>query len=182
MAHQLIFTRRFSMAHRLISGASPKCAVPHGHNEYVRVKIENATFKPLDHKANLIELFENIKKTWHHFIDNHIDHAFQLSNVDPLINFFVQHEQEKIARLVITPGDPSTEMLCCCLMSKLQRFLSQENKNLHCVHLEVEETPTNKVSLIGYQAYKEHLPQEGEGNFWWNRTDYSINDLDAIVD
>ena len=34
----LIFSRRYSMAHRLLSGGSPKCAVPHGHNETVTVK------------------------------------------------------------------------------------------------------------------------------------------------
>ena len=36
----LIFSRRYSMAHRLLSGGSPKCAVPHGHNETVTVKLK----------------------------------------------------------------------------------------------------------------------------------------------
>ena len=34
------FTRRFSMAHRLIADAGSKCAVPHGHNEFVTVTLE----------------------------------------------------------------------------------------------------------------------------------------------
>ena len=36
----LVFTRRYSMAHRLMADARSKCAVPHGHNELVTVKLQ----------------------------------------------------------------------------------------------------------------------------------------------
>jgi len=34
---KLVFSRRFAMGHRLIAGGSPKCALPHGHNEIIKV-------------------------------------------------------------------------------------------------------------------------------------------------
>ena len=35
----LEFTRRYAMAHRLLATKSPKCAIPHGHNEFVTVRL-----------------------------------------------------------------------------------------------------------------------------------------------
>ncbi|MCI1440649.1 MAG: 6-carboxytetrahydropterin synthase, partial [Acetobacter peroxydans] len=45
---ELVFTRRFSMGHRLIHGASESCAVPHGHNELVTVRLTATTPARLD--------------------------------------------------------------------------------------------------------------------------------------
>ena len=53
------FTRRFSMAHRLIADAGSKCAVPHGHNEFVKVTLEptaEIAFGQSNHAAS----FENL--------------------------------------------------------------------------------------------------------------------------
>ena len=36
----LEFTRRYAMAHRLLATKSAKCAIPHGHNEFVTVRLE----------------------------------------------------------------------------------------------------------------------------------------------
>lgn len=174
MSFNLIFERRFSMAHRLISGYSEKCSVPHGHNEYVKVYLAADEEKNLDHNINMIQLFETAKKKWHFFIDNHIDHAFQLSDKDPMIDFFEKQEPHKKNRIIITPGDPTTEMMCCCLMAKLQTFLESEKTNLSCVKIELLETPTNRVSLEGKYSYQKNLP---DGDYWWNRNDFSINDL-----
>ena len=112
------------MAHRLISGASVKCSVPHGHNEFIRVFLQSSSsaFR-LDGKENMVMLFEDIKRQWHFFIDNHVDHAFQMNESDPLLKFFEKEEPAKLSRLLLTPGDPTTEMLCACLMSKMQAFL-----------------------------------------------------------
>lgn len=177
MSFNLIFERRFSMAHRLISGSSEKCSVPHGHNEYVKVFLSANENKNLDQNVNMIQLFEKAKEKWHFFIDNHIDHAFQVSDKDPLISFFKENEPKTYDRLVVTPGDPTTEIMCCCLMSKIQTFLENEKTNLSCVKIELLETPTNMVSLQGKYSYRSDLP---DGDYWWNRNDYSINDLKQL--
>ena len=44
---------------------------------------------------------------------------------------------------------------------------------LRCVHLSIEETPTNTVNFEGNPA--DWLPVGASG--WWQRADASINDL-----
>ena len=44
----LVFSRRFAMAHRLLADASAKCAIPHGHNEVVTVRLVATRPLPLD--------------------------------------------------------------------------------------------------------------------------------------
>jgi 6-pyruvoyltetrahydropterin/6-carboxytetrahydropterin synthase len=36
----LVFSRRYAMAHRLPSGGSEPCGVPHGHDEIVTVTLQ----------------------------------------------------------------------------------------------------------------------------------------------
>ncbi|MEJ1936503.1 6-carboxytetrahydropterin synthase, partial [Nostoc sp. NIES-2111] len=57
----LVFSRRYSMAHRLIAGLSEKCAVPHGHNEIVTVTLRAVTPARLDGAANMVVPFERAK-------------------------------------------------------------------------------------------------------------------------
>lgn len=175
MSFTLQFERRFCMAHRLLSGNSKKCAIPHGHNEFVRVSLGLPNAAPLDQNDNMITDFASAKSKWHTFIDDHLDHCFQLRSDDPLIEFFKSNEPERLARIVVTPGDPTTEMLCACLMSKLDNLLVSTGSNLICHKFELEETPTNTVVLEGPKSYVAHLPT---GNFWWNRSDFSINEFD----
>ncbi len=173
----LVFRRRYSMAHRLIAGESPKCAVPHGHNEIVTVRLEARHPSRLDGEVNMVEVFERAKATWHSWIDNHVDHALQLSDRDALIGFFAQHEPERMGRLLICPGDPTTEMLAACFMAKLNSFLAAAGGRLRCVEVAIEETPTNTVVLTGEAS--EVLPARSCGDLlpWWHRADMSINDL-----
>ena len=81
----LVFSRRFSMGHRLISGTSEKCALPHGHNETVTVRLEPVNPGRLDGAANMVEPFERAKAAWHRWIDTAVDHALQLGEGDPLL-------------------------------------------------------------------------------------------------
>lgn len=168
----LIFSRRYSMAHRLITGCSTKCATPHGHNEVATVRLAPIAPQPLDRNANMVEEFARAKATWHHWIDHHVDHAFQLSDRDPLIGFFQNSEPDKVSRLLVTAGDPTTEMLAVCFMSKLNAFLRHDRSGLICIEVAIEETPTNTVIFNGIPTH--HL---GSNPAWWNRPDYSINDL-----
>ncbi len=175
----LVFTRRFSMGHRLIAGASAKCAVPHGHNETVTVHLQPVSPGPLDGRANMVEPFERAKAVWHRWVDDHLDHALQLSAQDPLLAFFQAQEPARLPRILVTPGDPTTEMLACCLMAKLNAFLAADGGRLFCARILLEETPTNSVVFEGDPM--DHLPQ-GQGEApWWLRPDMSINDLALAV-
>ena len=53
MSLVLRFTRRFSMAHRLSSNTSRKCATPHGHNEHITVELISRTNSKLDGNVNM---------------------------------------------------------------------------------------------------------------------------------
>jgi 6-pyruvoyltetrahydropterin/6-carboxytetrahydropterin synthase len=175
----LIFTRRFSMAHRLIAGPSAKCATPHGHNEFVQVRIQAVDPQSLDGHVNMVETFERAKSTWHRWIDEHVDHCLQLSDSDPLLDWFQAHEPATLARILVTPGDPTTEMLAACMMAKLNAILLAEGGKLRCVHIQIEETPTNTVSFEGDPLAV--LPRTTWSGAWWLRADMSINDLPIPV-
>ena len=171
----LVFSRRYAMAHRLASGTAEKCAVPHGHTEAVTVMLRPVAPLPLDGAVNMIEPFERAKGTWHSWIDDHVDHAFQLSATDPLLAWFVEREPHRLGRILVTPGDPTTEVLACCMMAKLNAFLDADGGRLACVEIRIEETPTNAVSFDGNPAA--FLPANGSALPWWRRADMSINDL-----
>jgi 6-pyruvoyltetrahydropterin/6-carboxytetrahydropterin synthase len=175
----LVFTRRYSMAHRLMADATSKCAVPHGHNELVTVTLQATAARRLDGAANMVEPFEIAKTHWHRWIDEEVDHALQLSDRDPLIGYFREHEPERLARLLVTPGDPTTELLAACFMAKLNAFLERDSSGLRCVEVAVEETPTNTVTFAGDPAdVLPERPAAGNRADWWSRADSSINDLD----
>ncbi len=182
MSYQLVFERRFIMGHRLIAGSSVKCSIPHGHNEYVKVVLKAHQESALDGHENFLELFETAKQRWHQFIDHHLDHTLQLSHTDPLIDYFKTHEPAQLQRLVVTYGDPTTELLCACLMSKLTHFLKTDKSPLYCAEIQLRETPTNTVVLSGAQAFTNVLPvtlrQRRTGtSYWWERADFSINEF-----
>ena len=167
------------MAHRLSSGLSLRCSVPHGHNEFVRVFLEPTSSRRLDGKTNVMTLFETAKQRWHAFVDGTLDHSLHLAEEDPLVHYFRTQEPKHLPRLLLTPGDPTTEILCACLMSKAQVFLAASEVPLKCVKILIEETPTNTVTLEGAMAYEKVLPLTSRPNAlpWWRRADDSINDL-----
>ncbi len=162
----LRFTRRFSMAHRLVSGLSKMCLTPHGHNELVIVDMTPRSPQKLDGSANMVVEFSAAKKRWHRFVDRKLDHALQLSSADPLLE--IADAQFPDWRVVVTPGDPTTELLAALLASKCQAILDDEGVELRVSRVELQETPTNTVVLEGDP--RELLPP-GEG--WWTRADDS---------
>ncbi len=170
----LEFTRRYCMAHRLLAGLAPKCAFPHGHNEYVRVRLAPRDSLPLDGIGNMVAEFGAATRMWHRWIDDAVDHAFQLSERDPLVEYFLEKEPAAIPRLLITPGDPTTECLAACFFEKLSAFLREQNSSLECRWIRISETPSNAVTLDATSASvlptMPYVP-------WWRRADMSINDL-----
>ncbi|HRX53623.1 MAG: 6-carboxytetrahydropterin synthase [Verrucomicrobiales bacterium] len=171
----LRFSRRYSMAHRLTSGAAPACSVPHGHDEVVTVEIVQADNAPLDPATNMLVEFDVAKRRWFEWIDRAVDHSFHLHAEDPLVSYFRTHEPNLVPRLLLTPGDPTTEMRALCFKSKLQNMLDAGQRNLVCQRLTIQETPTNAVVCEADRSTMERLLPTG--SFWWHRPDPSINDL-----
>lgn len=160
------------MAHRLLSDRSSKCATPHGHNEFVRIKIATPDQDYDWGGKNAANRFEDIKTPWHGFVDGALDHAFQLGADDPLIGYFTAHEPDLLARLLIIKGDPTTEALAVALFQKCTAILCHHKPSLKLLSLELEETPTNCVMIEA----SEHLLSIDLGD-WCHRPDHTINDL-----
>lgn len=170
----LEFTRRFSMAHRLIADPASKCATPHGHNEFVTVRLEPR--KPFAFGgANMAAPFERVKRRWHGFVDEHVDHAFQLNEQDPLIGWFTAQEPSTAQRLMTFVGDPTTEALAAAFWLKLSAFLREDGLPFSVAEVRVQETPTNTVALTRelFDPRECGLPSDR----WPWRADFSINDL-----
>ena len=172
----LAFTRRYSMSHRLLSIYNSPCGVPHGHNEYVTVHLQPRHPAPLDGQSNMVTPFHAAKKRWHAWIDERVDHSLQLSHQDPLLPYFREQEPEQLDRILVTPGDPSTEALAACFMAKINAFLLDQGADLECTELRIEETPTNTVIFDGEPMAvltSDGFPEPA----WWQRPDDSINDI-----
>ncbi len=170
----LEFTRRFAMAHRLLADPSDKCATPHGHNEFVMVRLAPARGFRFG-GANALAPFAAVKGRWHAWIDEAVDHAFQLNEADPLIGWFAAYEPARLKRLMIFPGDPTTEALAAAFWLKLDAFVRAEDLPFIVDEVRVQETPTNTVALTRevFDPADCGLPP----GRWPSRADMSINDL-----
>jgi len=161
------------MAHRLLADRTSKCATPHGHNEYVRVTLSAKSPGAVKWgQANYARSFDELKRDWHRFVDEALDHAFQLGEDDPLIGFFREHEPDLLPRLLIIPGDPTTEAVALALYHKLNAILAVHAPDFECIRFEIEETPTNTVILTREDIT--HGPRLAD---WCHRADLSLNDL-----
>ncbi|MFZ4121867.1 MAG: 6-pyruvoyl trahydropterin synthase family protein [Caulobacterales bacterium] len=170
----LLFTRRYAMAHRLITDPHSKCATPHGHNEFVTVRLE-PTSQFRFSNVNCLTSFEAAKHRWHAWIDDHVDHALQLNAADPLIDWFAAHEPQRLQRIMTMPGDPTTEALAACFFLKMSAFLEAERLPYRVSSLKVEETPTNAVEVT-----RDGFDPETCGlclDHWARRPDMSLNDF-----
>jgi len=175
------FTRRYCMAHRLIQGgASSKCGIVHGHNELVIVECRpTAEFKP---GPNMSMDFGDAKSVWHDWIDNAVDHSFQLGDEDPLLPWFIENEPHRLPRIMVTPGDPTTEML---LLVFARKFRALCGSALELIRITVEETPTNSVTLdVAFASHTQSFDDQwllapANVDHWWDRPDLSINDTRA---
>ena len=126
----LEFSRRYAMAHRLLADPASKCAIPHGHNEIVSVRLTPANGFRFG-GANALAPFEAVKGRWHRWIDNHVDHALQLNNTDPLIGFFRELEPARLDHVMTFEGDPTTEALAACFWLKLGRLHARGRSAVH---------------------------------------------------
>jgi 6-pyruvoyltetrahydropterin/6-carboxytetrahydropterin synthase len=170
----LLFTRRYAMAHRLLAEPNSKCIIPHGHNEIVTVRLEpQARFR--FGGANALAPFEKLKARWHGWIDGHVDHTLHLNEDDPLIGYFRANEPGRLARVMSFRGDPTTEALAACFWLKLSAFLAADALPFSLAEVRVEETPTNTVAMSreNFDPRECGLPEQS----WPRRADMSINDF-----
>ena len=164
----ITFYRKFEAAHRLIEGENLKtiCAQPHGHTWRLRVHLTPLEEKQrLTPQENTFVLFAQVKKRWHSFIDNHLDHSFFFNKEDPLLPFM--QEQLPSGRHVVVPGDPTSEMIAILCKAKCEAFLQDEKLPLKCTKLELNETETNGVLVQGDP--KQYVPCTHD--HWWGRPD-----------
>jgi 6-pyruvoyltetrahydropterin/6-carboxytetrahydropterin synthase len=170
----LEFTRRYAMAHRLLADPEDRCATPHGHNEFVTVRF--APSAPIAWGGdNRLAHFSAVKAHWRRWIDEAVDHAFQVNAADPLIGFFRAHEPARLPRLMVFPGDPTTEALCAAVFLKSAAFLRAAGLPFTVAEVRVEETPTNAVVLPA--ALFDPTAAGFAPGSWARRADLSINDF-----
>lgn len=170
----LEFTRRYAMAHRLLKTDSLKCAIPHGHNEFVTVRLD-----PLEQfrfgGANSTAPFEKVKRRWHQWIDDHVDHTLHLGEDDPLIAYFQAHEPARLKQVMTFQGDPTTEALAACFWLKLTALVEADGLPFSVREVRIEETPTNTV-VVTKEGFNPATCGLRPGA-WPSRADMSINDF-----
>lgn len=179
MSFEITFTRRYCMSHRLSNLRNSRCFVPHGHNEYVKVSLISVGPDQLDGAINMMAPFAVLKSVWHKWIDDHVDHCLQLSCHDQMLEYFREKEPENLPHIMVMPGDPTTEVLAACFLSKINAILFDQGLAVRCHKVEIIETPTNSVSFSGDPA--EVISTDhyiGVSPPWWQRPDMAINDLD----
>jgi len=170
----LEFTRRYAMAHRLLAMNSPKCAIPHGHNEFVTVRLDPLapfTFS----ETNAAAPFHAVKRRWHRWIDEHVDHTLHLGEDDPLIAYFREREPARLAQVMTFQGDPTTEALAACFWLKLAAFIADDGLPFAVREVRIEETPTNTV-IVTRDTFDPAACGLREAA-WPRRADVSINDF-----
>jgi len=172
--YTLIFTRRFEAAHRFLMADAPRCRSIHGHTWSITARIHHRLeVQPPLYPSSMVAEFSKTKKAWHRWVDQHLDHTLMLNESDPLIWWFQSNAPYQ--RLVTCPGDPTTELLAALLLCKVNAFLrASDEDGLMCHELQIQETPTNAVSII--------CPWVPAGldktdAVWWNRADDSTHDL-----
>jgi len=170
----LEFTRRYAMAHRLLATKSPKCAIPHGHNEFVTVRLDPVSPFRFS-EANSAAPFETVKRRWHAWIDDHVDHALHLSEADPLINYFRESEPALLRQIMTFQGDPTTEALAACFFLKLSAFVAGDRLPFTVREVRIEETPTNTV-IVSRESFDPAACGLKQSAWPW-RADDTINDF-----
>jgi len=153
---------------------SPKCAIPHGHNEFVTVRLDpTADFVFSD--TNSAAPFETVKRRWHAWIDGAVDHTLHLAETDPLLDYFRQHESKQLTQIMTFQGDPTTEALAACFFLKLSAFIAADGLPFTVREVRIEETPTNTV-IVSRESFDPATCGLRAGAWPW-RADMSINDF-----
>ncbi|MCB1827122.1 MAG: 6-carboxytetrahydropterin synthase [Coxiellaceae bacterium] len=115
--------KNFSAAHRLINGYQGRCKNLHGHNYALDITF---SAKTLNEYGFVID-FDDIKKHFDAWVQNHWDHATIVSEIDkPLIEFLEKEKQDYF----LIPGSKNTsaENLAEFLFHQFNKILETLNE------------------------------------------------------
>lgn len=116
---EVSFTYEVPMGHRLMNHAG-KCRFPHGHNYVFQVFVSG----PMDYDGMVLD-FAILKGTVRRFFEE-FDHAFVLSENDPLVGIFREsvHGPDVPTKVVVINAHPTAEnlaaLLCDHISTKLE--------------------------------------------------------------
>ena len=171
---ELVLQRKFEAGHRLIEGKNRDtiCSQPHGHSWHIKAYFSALEERGLDLKENTLILFSKLKAKWFTWIDQHLDHSFMFNEADPLLEFMLSDHPK--GRHLVTPGDPTTEILAVLFKCKLIAFLKNDKFPMTCHKLTLSESATNGV--ICTDDHRLHLPTvTASGQLpWWFKNDFSM--------
>lgn len=163
----IVFKRKWEGGHRLIEGvnANGLCSQPHGHTWEVELTLRASPNASLSSHENILSPFETLKKKWHQWIDNHVDHGFMFNSRDPMLNFV--REVNPNGRHMVFQGDPTTEVVALAFLAKANSIIETLDVPLKPYDLTIRETQTNSVRVT-----QEDLAQlRGAPDSWWTRGD-----------
>ena len=116
-----------------------------------------------------------MKRRWHQWIDEHVDHALHFGESDPLIEFFREREPARLSQIMTFQGDPTTEALAACFWLKLRPSSPMIALPFIVSEVRIEETPTNTV-VVTRETFDPAECGLRAGAWPW-RADMSINDF-----
>lgn len=173
---ELRFKYRFEAAHRFTQSTSPSCMTPHGHTWYATLHLQ--TQAPLNTNDMSIE-FHQLKGSWKDLITNVFDHSFMCNASDALIAPLLDIHSK--ARLVLFPGDPTTELISLLLFSKCEQFIlnSQWKNDIVVSGITIDETPTNSIHC-DRSFYIENISRYSTHTGWWSIPDIQARTCERV--
>lgn len=173
---ELKFKYRFEAAHRFTQSSSPSCMTPHGHTWYATLHIN--TKAPLNASDMSVE-FHQLKSEWKDLISNVFDHSFMCNTTDPLIEPLLK--VHGAARLILFPGDPTTELISLLLFSKCEQFIlnSQWKDQVAVSGITIDETPTNSI-YCDRAFYLENISRYSAYSGWWSTNEIASRNCQRV--
>lgn len=140
---------------------------PHGHTWYATLNLQSSS--PLNANDMAVE-FHQLKGEWKDLITNVFDHSFMCNMNDPLVEPLLKIHAD--ARLILFPGDPTTELISLLLFSKCEKFLenSKWKDQVTVAGITIDETPTNSIHC-DRAYYKENISRYAAFSGWWTTAD-----------
>ncbi len=173
---ELRFKYRFEAAHRFTQSSSPSCMTPHGHTWHATLHLRSLA--PLNANNMAVE-FHQLKSAWKDLITNVFDHSFMCNMNDSLIEPLLHIHSG--ARLILFPGDPTTEMISLLMFSKAEKFIAASpwKDQVLVSGLTIDETPTNSIHCdSGY--YRENIHRYSEYTGWWSTAEVSARNCQRV--
>lgn len=173
---ELRFKYRFEAAHRFTQSSSPSCMTPHGHTWYATLHLQSHV--GLNANDMAVE-FQQLKGAWKDLITNVFDHSFMCNAADPLIEPLL--DVHGGARLILFPGDPTTELISLLMFSKAEQFISSSpwKGQISVSGITIDETPTNSIHC-DRAFYKENINRYATHSGWWTTAESTARNCTRV--